>query len=367
MNIISTSAAWLSRVLKGAAAVSIVAGAAMYAPDASAQAGTLSFINAPGNGCTSFASFSWSGSSLVVNCNGQGGVITPPPTCTDTTHSGNFSFTSSTATVQTGQSTTLTIQRLNGCAGSYTLNFLNSISVGAPGSTLNPASSVTFADGDSTPKTILFTAGPNVGVAGVFFTTPTVVTAGPTNPGVSGSVTVTVQAAVVVTPPAGDWTTVASVPQVACSTTATYADNWYTGNAQQVAYGSQQEGNRPNLKAGESAAVAWIAQPVASNNTQPVLSVTEVVGNPDTADVQIALSQCPGDFSPPAPCSVWTFSTGNGKVTSTKTGQVGYCPIVPGNKYYMNVRQVKYNTTTPSCALIAGCGVRLQMQFNWSN
>ena len=173
----------IAAALRGfAVALSFATTLAVFAPGAHAQAGSLTYNGAAT--CTSFSSFAWVGSQLTVNC------AQSAPAC-DTTTPGTFSFVSSTATVARGGSTTLQIQRTGGCKGAYTVSFGNGIATGAPGSTLSPASSVSFANGDSATKTVTFRAGTTAGLAGVFLSGYSPIT-NPA-PGLSGGVAVTVQ------------------------------------------------------------------------------------------------------------------------------------------------------------------------------
>src|SRR5206468_9352626 len=59
----------------------------------------------------------------------------------------------------------------------------------------------------------------------------------------------------------------------------------------------------------------------------------------------LPISQCPGDFTPVFPCMQAFTSTGgtlagNVGVPQPSYMQGAYCQLIPGNKYYLNIRQV---------------------------
>jgi hypothetical protein len=72
---------------------------------------------------------------------------------------GTVQFSSATASVNEGSSVTLTVTRTNGSSGPLTVNFTATSGTATSGADFPPTSgSVTFADGDATPKTIVIPA-----------------------------------------------------------------------------------------------------------------------------------------------------------------------------------------------------------------
>lgn len=367
MNMINRSAAWLGRVLQGAAVASLAAGIVAFAPSAHAQSGTL---NNPSN-CTSFTGFTWNGATLTLSCSGQPVV---QPTCTSTAN-GAFSWaqpngsTQSGTTyafpLQTGTSTTVYARRSGGCAGAYTLSYAIS-PVNLTGQSPSAAGTITFADGDTTDKPLAISAGSTAGTLWIYFSAVSSSTGSPT-PSVGGTLEVDVSAAPVLPPaPSGDWTTAANVPQATCSTQATYYA-WWTGNAQQFEYGTTSPGSLAPLKPGETVATAFIYR-----GTQPTFNVSEVT-NPqyfggNGIDVEIAVSQCPNDFpavSADTQCDHRQGYKGGSDIYGTPAGSNAYwCQLTSGNKYYLNVRQVlkAYPGAVNSCNVSNGCAIRFQAQ-----
>ena len=177
--------------LRGLAPLFFIAGSAAVVPAAHAQSGTLSYSGA--TSCTSFTGWTWNGTQLTVNCATATTPTPPPPplppTC-DTTTPGAFTFAPATATVARGGSTTLQVQRTGGCGGAYTITFGNNLASATPGSTLSPATSVSFAAGDAAPKTITFNAASTAGTAAIWLSG---YQSSSIAPPISGTVTVTVQ------------------------------------------------------------------------------------------------------------------------------------------------------------------------------
>jgi hypothetical protein len=132
-------------------------------------------------------------------------------------------------------------------------------------------------------------------------------------------------------------------------------------------YGTGEAPVKAPLLPGESIATAFIAQPAGGvTNLNPIVNVTDGATTPGTADVQVSVSQCPGDFSPSSAFCVKSMLYTGGSIYMTRTNQVGYCNVVPGNKYYMNVREVKISDSTQnSCPSTGGCALRVQIQANW--
>lgn len=362
MNMINKSAAWLSRVLQGAAVASLAAGVA-FAPAAHAQSGTLSN---PSN-CSAFTSFSWNNGVLTLTCS-------PPvqQTCT-TPGSGSFGWVQPAGSsvngptyvlpMQTGTSTTVYARRSNGCQGAYSFTY----TVQAQGVTgyapAGPTGTITFNDGDNADKPISISAGTTVGTLWIYFSAITP-PAGQPNPPVGGTLEFDVSASP--PPPSGNWQTAANVPQISCPSQATYYA-WWSGNAQQFEYGTTSPGSLAPLQPGQTVATAFIYK-----GTQPTFNVSEVT-NPayyggNGVDVEIAVSQCPNDFpavSGDTACDHRQGYKGGSDVYGTPAGSNTYwCQLTQGNKYYLNVRQVlkAYPGVTNSCNVSNGCAIRFQAQ-----
>ena len=173
---------------RGLAPLLFIAASAAVVPAAHAQSGTLSYSGAAS--CTSFTGWTWNGTQLTVTCAATTTPTSPPPPTCDTTAPGAFTVASPTATVARGGSTTLQVQRTGGCGGAYTITFGNNLASATPGSTLSPATSVSFAAGDAAAKTITFTAGSTAGTAAIWLSGYQSTSVAPP---ISGTATVTVQ------------------------------------------------------------------------------------------------------------------------------------------------------------------------------
>jgi len=346
MNTNSTSAAWLSRLLKAAAALTMAASAVAFAPLAHAQAGTVTLTNCSSTN-TAMTGFAWNGSSLSVTCSSGPPIVIPPPVLDPL--AGTFRLSAATGTVNGGATDTVYVERIIGWLNPYTIAY----SITATGNaSANPSSGfVSFGDKDGASRPIAINTGTGGGTLTVTLgaVTPNTTTA-------AGVYTLTVNGAPAPPVGGGDWKTDAATPQVTCATAANYYD-FFKASGQKSQF---------TLKGGESGAVAFIA----NGGTQPALSSTETINTPGFADNQIVVSQCPGDFTPAFPCMQSFTSTGgtlaaNSGVAQPSYMQGAYCQLVPGNKYYLNIRQVVRGTSTPSCPTSTnpqGCEVRGQVQ-----
>lgn len=173
----------------------------------------------------------------------------------------------------------------------------------------------------------------------------------------AGNVSVACAATVVVTQPPVPVVPVPPSPvmpaPMGCATTATYNGATFTFTGQKFVFA---------LAPGESAAIGFIPLP----NTSPQLATTETVMTPPNADHQVAVSRCPGDFSPAPPCRFDANYIGLSMATSTGAifglARFSVCPLQAGVTYYMNVRQVvKGAPQFPSCTQ-GSCEVRVQIQ-----
>ena len=347
MNTNSTSAAWLSRLLKAAAAVTMAASAVAFAPLAHAQTGTVSVGNCTTTN-TAMTGFAWNGSTLTVNCGTV--VVGPPPTIDPL--AGTFRLSAASNTVNGGAVDTVYVERITGWLNAYTIAY--TITATGNASATPSSGTVSFGDKDGASRPIAINTGTGGGTLTVTLgaVTPATTTA-------AGVYTLTVNGTTQPPPVGGggDWKTDAATPQVACSTGANYSD-FFRSNGQKAQF---------TLKGGESAAVAFIA----NGGTQPQLSTTETINTPAYAEHEIVVSQCPGDFSQPFPCEqhpatiAGGYVAGNSGVAQPPYMVGAYCQLTPGNKYYMNVRQTVKGTTTPSCPTATnpqGCEIRTQVQ-----
>jgi hypothetical protein len=353
MNTFTKNAA---RLLKGVAALSVAAAGLALAPLAHAQSGTVTLTNCSATNGT-MTGFTWNGSVLTVNCSdpgpGPGPLINDPLAGTFTiVQCNNWTPFSSPVTANAGSTFTACVVRQNGWIGAYGVPFT---ATGA-----NPASgSVSFNDKDGTPRQVNVTLPATAGTVTLQLGSPVPGTGVPTGSTTtaSGSVTINVQGAPVVIPPPGNWQVDANVPQPTnCATNATTIPTWFTYNSQKVLF---------TLQTGQTGAVPFIAVPGSS----PFVQSTETTSTPASADNEVSISQCPGDFSQPLGACRADYSFNGGTVYMTTGASPYYCNLQPGSKYYINVRQVFRNSTTPSCpagamngAGTAGCDVKLQIQ-----
>jgi hypothetical protein len=135
----------------------------------------------------------------------------------------------------------------------------------------------------------------------------------------------------------------------ACTTKAEF-NNTFVTTGQKFVY---------KLYPGQSAATAFNSQ----NFTNIAVSTSDTVSSPASADNQITISKCPGDFSKVYPCAQNFLYVGGYVAASTEANPASYkCKLEPNTTYYMNVRQVVKGTNTPSCDLGEGCEVRVQIQ-----
>ena len=83
-----------------------------------------------------------------------------------------------------------------------------------------------------------------------------------------------------------------------------------------------------------------------------MLVTAQILSAPQSLTAQLAISTCPGDFNVVADCtafgSVW--SGGTQLIGGTGASPIyGGCPMTAGVQYYVNVREVLGDLTTPSC------------------
>lgn len=340
----------LSRSLMAGAALMVAAAVTLWSPNVSAQP-KANFSN--GQTCN-FTTFSYNATTqqLDIQCSGTP-VTQPPPVTNDTTPS---TFTWSGGATTAGTPGNVILTRGGGSVGQeYTLGYSVVGSFGGwsvpPTGTGGNSPGVTV-DGFGGTGTVLFRAGetsktivfnPGGGSGSVWFTTNSLVgSPASTAPGVYRF---EVAASVVAQPVAGLPAHCAAFPSPQHSET--------------FAFGGQK--HVFNLRPGEHASVAFI-----SNGAGPQLSTTETVNTPASADHQVVVSECPGDFTKTAPCAFESNFIGLSMNTTTgnPTGWSAYyqCKIPLGSRVFMNIRQViKGNTSVNSCTQGA-CEVRAQIQ-----
>lgn len=113
----------------------------------------------------------------------------------------------------------------------------------------------------------------------------------------------------------------------------------------------------PVIQNGKSAAIALPIYAAASGAI--LISGAETTLNLSTS-VQFAVTKCPGDFTVTDPhCSVTKTQSGNVlNAIASATPVSGKCTLDLNTQYYLNVRFVKSDNVTPSCAAAAGtCSV----------
>jgi hypothetical protein len=318
----------VSRVLMGGAALAIVAA---MAPGAAFAQGKSNVT-----GCTNFSSFSYDSTTNTLTVNGctTGGVITPPPPPV----SGPASYTLALGAVSAnaGTSVNVTLQRTGGTPAEQV--DLNASASGLSGWSFNGVGNnfwhtISFAAGE-TSKSLTFNAGGSAGTLSLMLGGVI---------GSSGSVTTPGTQVITVTG-------VSSIP--GCSTQANYNNSFLTVG-QKFVY---------SLKAGETGSTA--VTPRAG--TMPEVSTSDTVNTPPGADHEIVVSKCPGDFNNPvngqASCRLKSLYKG-GVVRTTATNFPDYyCQVTPGETYYMNVRQVRYDNTAANSCDFASCEVKVQIQ-----
>lgn len=175
----------------------------------------------------------------------------------------------------------------------------------------------------------------------------------------SGNVTVTCAAILTPTPvppnppPPGPLPPTPPAPTTGCSATSAIVSAPFTFTGEKFVFA---------LQPGQSVAIPFTPRA----GTMPQLSTTETVMTPPNADHQVAVSRCPGDFSPVAPCRYDANYIGLSMPVLPRA-PVGieryvYCPVEPNVTYYMNIRQVvRGNPQFNSCTQDA-CEVRAQIQ-----
>lgn len=320
----------LSRALKGGAAIALAVAFTAWAPIAQG-AGTAQ--SSDGTWSCNYNSFNFDATTnnLTISC---ATVVANQP--------GTFSLNASASTVApNGTGVTVNVVRSGGNTGAYSVAY-NATVTGLTGAMLNSTAisgtfsgNVSFASGQGT-QSFTFLPGSTNGSL-----TLTLVNPVPATDGTSGPTTASTTPLTITVAPVGT-----------CTTTATY-NSAFTTNGQKILF---------ELKPGETAAVAYT--PVAGQTIWKV-STSDTVNTPPTADHEVTISQCPGDFTPVYPCEYQAQYTGATMTTqASPTAPIYACKLTLGTKYYMNVRQVvKGNTAQTSCTLTS-CEIRTQVQIS---
>lgn len=324
------SAARLSRVLTGGAALAFAAAISSIAPATALAQGKANFNG--GTGCANFTTFTYDAATntLTLNCTGGGGGTGPSV----------YSVVPGPLSVTRNTDIATVITRSGGAAVAETLTLTHEAG-GISGWNFNGnftgSQTINFAAGEYS-KTLNFYSGPTDGW--LRFTLASVASSVAST--ASGSQTINVAGEKVVAPPVG------GVP--GCSTTAAYIND-FTVTGQKFTY---------SLKPGETAATSVIAK--AGLNTE--LSTSDTVNTPPGSDHEITLTKCPGDFSSNvAPfCRLKSLYKGGVIRTSSYGFPDYYCQLVPGDKYYMNVRQVNYYESAINSCTNASCEIKVQIQ-----
>lgn len=329
----SPTARRMSAWLMSAATLLVATAITAWAPAAHAQSGKA--MQSSGAAICDFDGFTYNAATntLTINCTT---VQNPPPT-----GPGTFSLSPS-VTIAPNGTTTVNIVRTGGSAGSYSVGYTMTAS-GLTGWSVNsyagPHNAVWFDEGQ-TVAPLVVAAGSTAGTLTLALTgslpnAPTTVTTT-----AAGSATVTVAVNQTQQPPPG------------CSTSANHTAS-FDFNGQKHVF---------DLKPGETAAVSFRTKDISDIE----VSTTETVNTPITADHQVAVSTCPGDFSKTSPCMYTANLTGQTMFTTTQPlawwAAGSKCRLDPNTTYYMNIRQVKRDNTTVNSCTSFSCQVRAQVQ-----
>ncbi len=313
-----------SKILKAARASLALVGGAALAAVMTLGAPSIALAQGKSNvtGCTTFSGFNYDASTntLTVN-NCATNTPAPPPVQTQ----GSFAWAQSTYSIATDNTSPLVVRiNRNGLNGSNAGFYMVYYSV-TPSATLG---NTWWFNGTRSDGSVGVNSGVGFvdlgfghgGVAGSLIVTLTAASGDPANPVMTalGSMTINVTAPVGSTAPA--------VP--GCSTTATKNDIFQYGNQKIVM----------SLRAGETGSVAFTP---SASSIQMYLSSSETVNTPTDADHEIAISTCPGDFTPSYPCSYQANYVGNSLQARMVPGPAYQCALQVGTTYYMNVRHVK--------------------------
>jgi len=322
------SAARMSRVLTGGAALVIAAAITSFAPPAAHAAGKALYNN--GTGCASFSSFRYDATTntLTLDCMTVTIIEVPGPA--------SYSVALSTTSTVAGTSVGVTLNRSGGTPAESV--DLSVIATTLSGWSFNGVGSsgwqtLQFAAGEAS-KSMTFSPGTSAGsltlqLGGVIGTSGSTTNNNPQTISVTGGIL--------------------GVPGCANSNYL----NAFTVTGQKYTY---------SLKAGETASTSFVAK--ADRQTE--VSTSDTVNTPPGADHEITVSTCPADFSATiAPtCHLKSLYKG-GVVRTTTTGSPDYyCQLNAGTTYYMNVRQVKYDdSNVNSCdPNYSSCEVKVQIQ-----
>ena len=307
-----SKAARAGRSLVGGVAFAI---AAVVTLAASSAALAQPKSNLPG--CTSFSSFSFDSSTNTLQVNNCSTSVVQPvtPVVTPINAQSIYSIATATTTATAGTPMTIVIARSGGNLAEQL-----DMSIGAnalTGWSFNGATvagtlqQLPFALGEMS-RSLNFTPGTTAGMLGISLGA----VASTVGSVASGTLLINVSA------PAG------AAPLPGCSTTATKNEIFQMSNQKVVM----------SLRAGETGAVAFTP---SATSIQMYLSSSETVNTPPDADHEIAISTCPGDFTPIYPCSYQANYVGNSLQGKVGAGPAYQCALQVGTTYYMNVRHVK--------------------------
>lgn len=339
----SPAARRMSAWLMSAATLLVATAITAWAPAVQAQSGKA--MQSSGAAICDFDGFTYNAATntLTINCT----TATQPPPA-DPNAPGTFSLSPTAVSIAPGTTTTVNIVRTGGSTGSYSVGYSVTAS-GLTGWSVNgfAGSNAVWFDAGQTSVLLNITAGTTTGtmtiaLGGTLPNAPTAVTTT-----ASGSTTVTVT-----TGATGGNPTPPPPPPPGCTTSAHHTAS-FDFNGQKHVF---------DLKPGETAAVSFRTKDISDIE----VSTTETVNTPITADHQVAVSTCPGDFSKTSPCMYTANLTGQTMFTTTQPlawwAAGSKCKLDPNTTYYMNIRQVKRDDTTVNACTSFSCQVRAQVQ-----
>ena len=249
----------------------------------------------------------------------------------------------------TSGSTTFTVTRNNGTSGAVIAN------LGVTGGCTLSTNSVSFIDGSTTPSpsSVTLAAG---SASGGGSCTVTLTAAGGATAGSPSSHTLSITSDPTPPPPSG------------CTTNATRTVNWPSANLTQIL---------DSVRANETLAIAvnLANMPLSPTRDFYRMAYVEGGGLSGGADLQITVSNCPGDFAAAtrlsnAECMKHSTVTGNG--INFRVGVVSsrnaICFLPAGTTTaYFNVRPIKLPTPSPADAPgTASCPAGMDCKFYFS-
>ncbi len=261
--------------------------------------------------------------SLAVTGGAIAGTTSATVTVTDPNAPGTFALaTPPPAPVAGGAAVAITLQRINGSSGGYTVPYTATMT-GLTGASIAEASPITFGAGE-TSKTLTFNPGTTAGTLQLALLDPL-----PVAPNVTATTSNTTALTVTVTASGTCPTTPTNVVMFTLPATV---GPWTAFNLEPGQIGSAQ---LPALPAGATAGV---------------LEQTQTALTSAVTRVEMAISKCPGDFTYPTqqpraggtvfPCGLSSpFITNNSLRWNLVGTFLSYCLAPPAEgPWYLNVR-----------------------------